>query len=111
MATTVFDKKEQGSEVYKNIWRQTLYKREPGDEVLALAHFPNSGNRAQENHIWSTYTQVNNTNQGPPPGGTPDFKWQGWSNGGKIKNPKKPLDQNSPQNDPMKNLFAQLRGR
>ena len=27
-------------------------------------------------------------------GGTPDFKWQGWSNGGKNKNPTKPLDRN-----------------
>ena len=27
-------------------------------------------------------------------GGTPDFKWQGWSNGGKKQNPKKSLDQN-----------------
>ena len=25
---------------------------------------------------------------------TPDFKWQGWSNGGKNQNPKKSLDQN-----------------
>ena len=29
-----------------------------------------------------------------PRGGTPDFKWQGWSNGGKNQNPKKSLDQN-----------------
>ena len=32
------------------------------------------------------------------PGGgggvTPDFKWQGWLNGGKNQNPKKSLDQN-----------------
>ena len=27
-------------------------------------------------------------------GGTPDFKWQGWSNGVKNKNPTKPLDRN-----------------
>ena len=27
-------------------------------------------------------------------GGTPDFKLQGLSNGGKNQNPKKPLDQN-----------------
>ena len=26
---------------------------------------------------------------GCPRGGTPDFKWQGWSNGGKNQNPKK----------------------
>ena len=26
--------------------------------------------------------------------GTPDFKWQGWSNEGKKKNPTKPLDRN-----------------
>ena len=26
-------------------------------------------------------------------GGTPDFKWQGLLNGGKIQNPKKSLDQ------------------
>ena len=27
-------------------------------------------------------------------GGTPDFKWQGWSNGGKSQNPQKSLVQN-----------------
>ena len=29
-----------------------------------------------------------------PRGGIPDFKWQGWSNGGKNQNPKISLDQN-----------------
>ena len=28
-----------------------------------------------------------------PRGDTPDFKWRGWSNGGKNQNPKKSLDQ------------------
>ena len=27
------------------------------------------------------------------PGGTPDFKWRGWSNGEKNQNPRKSLDQ------------------
>ena len=27
-------------------------------------------------------------------GGIPDFRWQGWLNGGKNQNPKKSLDQN-----------------
>ena len=27
-------------------------------------------------------------------GDTPDFKWQGWSNGAKNQNPKKALDRN-----------------
>ena len=30
---------------------------------------------------------------GRDPGGTPDFKWQGWSIGGKNQNPQKSLDQ------------------
>ena len=29
----------------------------------------------------------------PREGGTPDFKWQVWSKGGKNQNPKKSLDQ------------------
>ena len=29
------------------------------------------------------------------PGGTLDFKWQGWSNGGKIQNPTKSLELNT----------------
>ena len=45
-------------------------------------------------------------------GGTLDFKWQGWLNGGKNQNPKKALDQNlTPQKSyaklmSHKNLFA-----
>ena len=38
--------------------RHTLYKREPGDVVWALAHFPNSGSRAQEGRylIYDSYS-------------------------------------------------------
>ena len=38
--------------------RHTLYKWEPGDEVWALAHFPNSGNRAQDGKyfIYDSYS-------------------------------------------------------
>ena len=41
----------------------------------------------------------------PPRGGTPDFKWQGWSNGGKNQNRKKSLEQNLKEN-PMPSFRA-----
>ena len=50
-------------------------------------------------------------------GGTLDFKWQGWSNGGKNQNLKKFLDQNlTPKKScaeflSRKNLLSELRGR
>ena len=48
------------------------------------------------------------------PGGTLDFKWQGWLNGGKNQNPKKSQDQNLTLQKPHaelmshKNLVAEL---
>ena len=51
------------------------------------------------------------------PGGTLDFKWQGWLNGGKNQNPKKSQDQNLTLQKPHaelmshKNLVAVLCGR
>ena len=55
-------------------------------------------------------------------GSTQDFKWQGWSNGGKNQNPKKSLGlQTNSRKIPeaklhaefpsQNNLFAELRGR
>ena len=40
------------------------------------------------------------------PGGTLDFKWQGWLNGDKNQNPKKSLDQNLTPKNPMLNFRA-----
>ena len=40
------------------------------------------------------------------PGGTLDFKWQGWLNRGKNQNPKKSLDQTLTPNNPMLNFWA-----
>ena len=41
-------------------------------------------------------------------GGTPDFKWQGWLNGGKNQNPKKPLGlQTNPKKSLEQNLTPQ----
>ena len=40
-----------------------------------------------------------------PGGGAPDFKWQGWSNGGKNQNPKKSLGL---QTNPKKSLDQNL---
>jgi len=34
---------------------------------------------------------ITKANHVPKGGGTPDFKWQGWANGGKNQNPKKSL--------------------
>ena len=46
----------------------------------------------------------------PRPGGgggdTLDFKWQGWSNGGKIKTQKYPWTKISPPKNPMPNFWA-----
>ena len=39
-------------------------------------------------------------------GGTPDFKWQGWSNRNTNQNPKKSLEQNLTPKNPMPNFQA-----
>ena len=54
--------------------------------------------------------------QGGVGGGGPDFKWQGWSNGGKNQNPKTSLGLHTkPNKIPGPkfhfSLFAELRGR
>ena len=65
--------------------------------------------------IWRTrqHTSTKNSQEHPPGqhstprgGGTLDFMRQGWSNGAKIKTPKKSLDQNLTPKNPMPNIRA-----